>query len=490
MREAATGARRRAGRGGDLRRAVCDRRHPFRPSPQPTRRRRSRSSRSARAVTSTPIFIVHGAGGNVLFLWSLARAMSGTRPIYGFQALGVDGSDMPDATVEEMASRYVAELRAAHSGPYLLGGYSGGGVVTFEMVRQLEAIGEEVKFVVLFDSVPPGKAEPPPKVARRNILRNIRRHGIGPLKPYIKAHLKWSLQKFLPVNVGRTEQQEADKRELGLRDVHDFGFVNLFYYFSAAADKYQMGAPIKVDAALLKAEWVWPSQPARLLLGQVHRRRDRRRRRARRPQRDVLPGERAAARRGAHADPRTSRLTRRHPWASISTTSRGTSIVIGSPMSENSTETQAPSCHGSVKDSSKPPHDEVRVDEEIERFDRRVVRAQGAEGHQSGIDVSGTRRTKLNRLHAADKVGSDDHEFRQLRQRAEEAPAARPGWATRGDWLVVVWISVPKRLAVVDWREVVPLPVDEAVLEHSVPARLAGSSGRSEPQRRRSRRPS
>ena len=209
----------------------------------------------------TPFFIVHGAGGNVLFLWSMARAMAGTRPIYGFQAFGVDGSDMPDATVEEMAARYIAELRAAHAGPYLLGGYSGGGIVAFEMVRQLQAMGEEVKFLVLFDSVPPGKAEPPPKVARRNLLANIRRHGIGPLKPYLKAHLKWRLQKYLPVNVGRSEQQEADKRELGLGDVHDFGFVNLFYYFSSAADKYQMGATIDVDAALLKAEWVWPSQP-------------------------------------------------------------------------------------------------------------------------------------------------------------------------------------------------------------------------------------
>ena len=134
-----------------------------------------------------PLFIVHGAGGNVLFLWSLARAMAGARPIYGFQAIGVDGHDMPDPSIEVMAARYVADLRAEHAGPYILGGYSGGGIVTFEMVRQLRALGEDVRCLVLFDSVPPGKADPPELIRWRNIFGHIRRRGVGPLKPYIKA---------------------------------------------------------------------------------------------------------------------------------------------------------------------------------------------------------------------------------------------------------------------------------------------------------------
>jgi acyl carrier protein len=46
-----------------------------------------------------PIFVVHGAGGNVLFLWTLARALGGSRPVYGFQAHGVDGGDMPDPSI-------------------------------------------------------------------------------------------------------------------------------------------------------------------------------------------------------------------------------------------------------------------------------------------------------------------------------------------------------------------------------------------------------
>jgi thioesterase domain-containing protein len=167
---------------------------------------------------------------------------------------------MPDPTIEAMAARYVAELRARHSGPYILGGYSGGGIITFEMVRQLHALGEEVRFVILFDSVPPGGASVSGSQQLQNLMRNIRRHGYGPLKPYIRARLRHSLARVIPRSAAREQQLATDERDLGVRDVEDLGFVNLFYYFSAAAERYRMGT-IDVDAAVLKAEWVWPVQP-------------------------------------------------------------------------------------------------------------------------------------------------------------------------------------------------------------------------------------
>ena len=84
-----------------------------------------------------PLYVVHGAGGNVLFLSTLTRAMGGDRPVHAFQAVGVNEGEIPDASIEAMASRYVAELREHSTGPYLLGGYSGGGIVALEMARQL-----------------------------------------------------------------------------------------------------------------------------------------------------------------------------------------------------------------------------------------------------------------------------------------------------------------------------------------------------------------
>src|SRR5262249_13106066 len=40
-------------------------------------------------------------------------------------------------------------------GPYLLAGYSGGGIVAFEMAQQLTALGEEVPLLVFFDTFHP-----------------------------------------------------------------------------------------------------------------------------------------------------------------------------------------------------------------------------------------------------------------------------------------------------------------------------------------------
>jgi thioesterase domain-containing protein/NAD(P)-dependent dehydrogenase (short-subunit alcohol dehydrogenase family) len=106
-----------------------------------------------------PFFCVHGAGGNVLNLRDLARAVGPSQPFYGLQAHGVDGATPPHETIEEMASAYVAELREVQSeGPYMLGGYSGGGLVAFEMAQQLTAAGHEVKLLAFIDTFHPRMA--------------------------------------------------------------------------------------------------------------------------------------------------------------------------------------------------------------------------------------------------------------------------------------------------------------------------------------------
>ena len=103
-----------------------------------------------------PLYCVHGAGGNVLNFRALAGYLDPRLPFVGVRALGSDGGVEVDATIPAMATRYVEAVRARQPhGPYRLAGYSGGGVIAFEMTQQLLAVGEEVDHLVFLDSLAP-----------------------------------------------------------------------------------------------------------------------------------------------------------------------------------------------------------------------------------------------------------------------------------------------------------------------------------------------
>ncbi len=108
---------------------------------------------AGRAGARPPFFLVAGMFGNVMNLRHLAAHIGDEQPFYGIQARGLDGKEPPHETFEEMASAYIADLRALQpSGPYYLGGYSGGGIVAYEMAQQLLAAGERVGALVLLDT--------------------------------------------------------------------------------------------------------------------------------------------------------------------------------------------------------------------------------------------------------------------------------------------------------------------------------------------------
>jgi amino acid adenylation domain-containing protein len=103
--------------------------------------------------TRPPLFFVHGVGGNILIYSDLARCVSEEQPVYGIQSLGLDGRQAPLTRVEDMAARYIQEIRMLQpTGPYLLCGLSFGGTVAFEMARQLSAQGERVGMLGLLDT--------------------------------------------------------------------------------------------------------------------------------------------------------------------------------------------------------------------------------------------------------------------------------------------------------------------------------------------------
>jgi thioesterase domain-containing protein len=79
------------------------------------------------------------------------------QPFYGLQARELEsGEGGLEAAIEGIAARYLAEVLALRPhGPYLLGGASYGGLIAFEMARQLLDRGEEVALLALIDTLAP-----------------------------------------------------------------------------------------------------------------------------------------------------------------------------------------------------------------------------------------------------------------------------------------------------------------------------------------------
>jgi aspartate racemase len=102
-----------------------------------------------------PFYCIHGVGGNVLSFHALAVHLGSDQPLYGLQSQGLDGNQLPQSRIEEMAAHYIKEIRTLQpKGPYAMGGMSFGGLVAYEMAQQLQAQGEKVALLALIDSFP------------------------------------------------------------------------------------------------------------------------------------------------------------------------------------------------------------------------------------------------------------------------------------------------------------------------------------------------
>ncbi len=112
-------------------------------------------------------FCIHGAGGNVLIYRELSQNLGSDQPFYGLQSQGLDGSCPPLTRIEDMAALYVKAIRRQQPhGPYMVGGYCGGGLVAYEVAQQLRSAGEEIALLALFDTMNPCKIQPPSVASR------------------------------------------------------------------------------------------------------------------------------------------------------------------------------------------------------------------------------------------------------------------------------------------------------------------------------------
>jgi amino acid adenylation domain-containing protein len=103
--------------------------------------------------SKVPLFIVHGGGLDVLYFANTSKHLDKEQPFYGIQGVGAKSFDNWYTSIEHMAAQYIqAIIKINPNGPYAIAGYCVGGIVAFEISKQLQEQGKEVSLTVLLDS--------------------------------------------------------------------------------------------------------------------------------------------------------------------------------------------------------------------------------------------------------------------------------------------------------------------------------------------------
>jgi len=102
-----------------------------------------------------PLFMITGATGSILQLGPIAAAMTIVAPVYAIRPRGMAEPELPLERLDDMAGYAIGLMQTVRPrGPYLVAGYSAGGLIALEMAQQLTASGHEVPLVVLLDTYP------------------------------------------------------------------------------------------------------------------------------------------------------------------------------------------------------------------------------------------------------------------------------------------------------------------------------------------------
>jgi thioesterase domain-containing protein/acyl carrier protein len=102
--------------------------------------------------TRIPFFLIHGAGGEIHAFKGLVRGLDRTQPFYALRP-GNRRAGASFPSIEALARRYLSEIKALQlRPPYIIGGWSLGGLIACELGCLLQSQGAEVAGVILLDT--------------------------------------------------------------------------------------------------------------------------------------------------------------------------------------------------------------------------------------------------------------------------------------------------------------------------------------------------
>lgn len=124
--------------------------------------------------------------------YPLSDYMGKDQPFYGFLHHGSKGEKILYESVESYAKDYIKQLqKVIPEGPYILGGFSFGGILAYEMAIQLRQAGFEVPFLALLDTMSPIVFNKHPQ--HRDLLKLIKSEILGPYSRKIMSLMKMSV---------------------------------------------------------------------------------------------------------------------------------------------------------------------------------------------------------------------------------------------------------------------------------------------------------
>ncbi|MGJ7607440.1 amino acid adenylation domain-containing protein [Variovorax sp. LT1R20] len=199
-----------------------------------------------------PLVFVHEPSGEVLSYERLAQHIDPEVGLYGLRA--DRDAVRADSRYEDLAADYVQRIREAlPQGPYRLAGWSAGGVLAFEVARQLVAAGERVEFLGLIDSWYHGEGE-----------RGVSELGMQDKKLLLVAFAEYHGRKLEAAEIERILATEDLPSAIALarsegwlkKDMSPAEFearAGLWFNLRAAARRY-CAEPLEIDAHLFAAQ--------------------------------------------------------------------------------------------------------------------------------------------------------------------------------------------------------------------------------------------
>ncbi len=203
---------------------------------------------SGEGGSKTPFFLVAGMFGNVLNLRHLAHLIGSDRPFYGLQARGLYGDEEPHRDLCEAACDYIAEMRQVQPhGPYMLGGFSGGGITAYEIARQLTEAGEEVLALIMLDTpLPVPRAL---STRDRAVIQwlELKKKGLSYPITWLKNRIAWEVEK-------RQRRLEDDTTTAG-QNFHDTAIEAAFLESIANYPLKPWDGPLTLFRPPLVGKW-------------------------------------------------------------------------------------------------------------------------------------------------------------------------------------------------------------------------------------------